>query len=393
MKVLIYRYGSVCEPDVIAALKQLQFEVIEETVEIHNKEITPAQSLEIVQKHLTSHTFGFVFTINFFPWLSDLCNLHHLTYISLIVDSPVLELYANSIQNPCNRIFLFDSALYAEFAPYNPDCIFYTPLAANVKHYDSICDNASAADIKKYRADISFVGSLYAEKCLYNDVDLPPMERGFAEGLIEAQLKVYGYNFLEETLPDSFVDTFCAHAPNMFHFPENFRPNYKALVAQQYLSVKVAEQERIRILKLLSEQNNVTIYTQSDTSMMPKIHNRGFTNYTTEMPLIFRHSKINLNITAKSIRNGLSQRVFDVLGCGGFLITNYQTDLEDIFTTGQDLETYAGMEELQEKVVFYMQHDTERLQIAKNGYEKVKKYHSYDVRLPQMLQFSFPSEK
>ena len=303
MNVFIYRYGSVCEPAVIAALEQLQFQVIEETVEIHNKEITPAQSLEIVQKHLTEHTFSFVFTINFFPWLSELCNLHHLPYLSLIVDSPVLELYANSIQNPCNRIFLFDSALYMEFAPYNPDCIFYMPLATNVRHNDRICSSAKTADIQKYCADISFVGSLYAEKCLYNDVSLPPMERGFAEGLIEAQLKVYGYNFIEEALSDSFVKTFCAHAPNLFHFPENFRSNYKALVAQQYLSVKVAEQERIRLLKLLSEKNDVTIYTQSDTSMMPQIHNRGFANYTTEMPLIFRHSKIAIKSFAYTFQN------------------------------------------------------------------------------------------
>lgn len=390
MNVLFYRYGSVCEPDVIETLERMNFQVIEETTEIFDKDILPAQAMENTLKHLEKHQFIFVFTINFFPWLSDLCNIYKLTYISLIVDSPVLELYSESIKNPCNKIFLFDSALYQEFAPYNPEGIFYTPLAANVIHSDEICAKATPQEISKFKADISFVGSLYAEKCPFNEVTLPPLERGFADGLIEAQLKVYGYNFIEEALTPEFVETFCKSAPNLYLFPENFRANYRALVAQQYLSVKVAEQERIRFLSALSENYTINAYTNSDTTMMPNVHNKGFANYRTEMPIIFRHSKINLNLTAKSIRNGLSQRVFDVLGCGGFLITNYQNDLEGVFEPGVDLEVYSSYEELEEKIAYYLKHDEERQQIAKNGYEKVKQLHSYDTRIVEMLGAAFP---
>lgn len=390
MNVLIYRYGSVCEPGVMDALKRLGFHVIEETAEVFNKDILPAQAADLVIKHLNKHSFSFVFTINFFPWLSDVCNVFNLVYISLTVDSPVLELYSNSFANPCNRIFLFDSALYNELSPYNPECTFYIPLAADVARNDDICRKASPAQIRKFQADVSFVGSLYAEKCLYNAVKLPEKERGFAEALIEAQLNVYGYNFIEEALSDEFVETFCAHAPNLFHFPENSRADYKAVVAQQYLSVKAAEQERIRGLRMLSGHYNINLYTNSDTSSMPKIHNKGFAQYLTEMPLIFRHSKINLNMTAKSIRNGLSQRVFDVLSCGGFLITNFQNDLEDIFVPGEDLEVYTSLAELDDKIAFYLAHDEERKRIAQNGYNKAKALHSYDTRLLQMLDISFP---
>lgn len=390
MNVLIYRYGSICEPDVIETLGRLGFTVIEEDVEVYDKEILPAQASEKVIKKLNEQNFVFVFTINFFPWLSDICKVYKLTYISLIVDSPVLELYSNSIMNSCNRIFLFDSALYEEFAPYNPDCIFYTPLAANSLHNDTLCSQATPAQIQKYQADVSFIGSLYTEKCLFNEVTLPPREKGFADGLIEAQLKVYGYNFIEEILTDDFLEIFCKNAPNLYHFPPTSRTNYRAVVAQQYLSVKVAEQERIRALKMLSENYKIDLYTNSDTSLLPKVHNKGFARSRTEMPLIFRHSKINLNITAKSIRNGLSQRIFDVLGSGGFLITNYQNDLEGVFDIGEDLEVYTSLEELNDKIAYYLQHDKERERIAKNGYEKVKAMHSYDTRLLQMLDISFP---
>lgn len=390
MKVLIYRYGSVCEPDMIETMQRLGFQVEEENVEVFDKEILPAQAMNIVRQHLERTSFSFVITVNYFPWLSQLCNIYKLTYLSVIVDSPVLELYSESIRNSCNRIFLFDSALYKEFAPYNPDGIFYMPLAANVLHSDEICTKAPKEQAKSCQADIAFVGSLYTEKCLFNDVQLPDRLRGYAQGLIEAQLKVYGYNFLEDALTDEFVEVFCKSAPNLFRFPEGYRENYRALVAQQYLSVKVAEQERIRFLAHLSEKYEIHLYTDSDTSGLPKVHNCGFADYRKKMPLIFRNCKINLNMTAKSIRNGLPQRVFDVLGCAGFLITNYQADLDDIFEAGVDLETYDSLEELDDKIGYYLNHEEERRRIALQGYEKVKNYHSYDKRIVELLHISFP---
>ena len=392
MKLLFYRYGSICEPDIIEAFTRLSLTVEEVTEEIYNKNLTPSEGIEAVRSHLdapgNSSRFAFVFTINFFPWLAELCNIYNIMYFSLIVDSPVMELYSNSIKLPCNRVFLFDRCLYNEFAPQNPDHVFHIPLATNIERNNRVIDTASSADKARFTSDISFIGSLYAEKCLYNKVKLPPYEEGFANGLIEAQLNVYGYNFIEECLTDSFVKTFLENAPGHYDFPENSRHEYKALVAQQYISVKVAEQERIRALTMLSNNFNVDLYTGSDTSAMPRIHNRGFAKSLTEMPLIFNRSKINLNITAKSIRSGLSLRIFDILGCGGFLLTNYQAELSEWFEIGVDLETYSSMEELNEKCAYYLSHASQREAIARSGYEKVCKYHSYDTRLLQMMDLA-----
>ncbi len=391
MKAYIYRYGSICEPDIIDALKMLGFDVYEETAEIYKKNLTPSESINIVSPELLKGGYSFVFTINFFPWLSDLCEIAHITYISLIVDSPVLELYATSISNKCNRIFLFDKILYNEFSPYNPGNVFHTPLATNIIRNDSVINNASESTKSHYASDISFIGSTYEEKCPYNRACLPELERGYAQGLIEAQLKVYGYNFIEDVISDEFAETFLKCTPNSYVFPEGSRKNNRALVAQLYLSVKVAEQERIRALKMLSDSFNVNIYTGSDISKMPNIHNRGFARSLDEMPLIFNQSKINLNITAKSIRSGLSLRIFDVLGCGGFLITNYQTELPEFFEIGKDLVAYDSLENLKQLCDYYLRHDDERLEIAHNGYEKVKKLYTYDKLLLHMIDLSFPA--
>ena len=389
MNILFYRYGSICEPDIIASFKHLGFNITEDTREVYNKQLLPSDCINGLAKLLKQNTYSFVFSINFFPSVSDVCNIWGIPYLCLIVDSPVLELFSTSLANPCNKVFLFDRQLYNDFHHINPDGIFHIPLATNVRDNYATAAMASSADRARFSSDISFIGSLYSEKCLYNQITLPEKMRGYVDGLIEAQLLVYGYNFIEECVTPELIEAFCKVRPELINFPDSMKVNTKAVIAQHIISVKVAEQERLRYLKALSEHFNVDLYTGSDTYSMPLIHNRGFAKTNTEMPIIFHQSKINLNLTAKSIRSGLSLRIFDVLGCEGFLITNYQAELPEHFNIGEDLEAYTSLDDLMGKCEYYLSHDKERREIAHNGFEKVKKYHTYDIRLTQMLEIAF----
>lgn len=389
MNILFYRYGSICEPDIIASFKHLGFNITEDTREVYNKQLLPSDCIKGLNELLKQDTYSFIFSINFFPSVSDVCNIWGIPYLCLIVDSPVLELFSTSLANPCNKVFLFDRQLYNDFHHINPDGIFHIPLATNVRDNYATATMASAADRARFSSDISFIGSLYSEKCLYNQITLPEKMRGYVDGLIEAQLLVYGYNFIEECVTPELIEAFCKVRPELINFPDSMKVDTKAVIAQHIISVKVAEQERLRYLKALSEHFNVDLYTGSDTYSMPLIHNRGFAKTNTEMPIIFHQSKINLNLTAKSIRSGLSLRIFDVLGCEGFLITNYQAELPEHFNIGEDLEAYTSLDDLMGKCEYYLSHDKERKEIAHNGFEKVKKYHTYDIRLTQMLEIAF----
>ena len=55
----------------------------------------------------------------------------------------------------------------------------------------------------------------------------------------------------------------------------------------------------------------------------------------------------------------------------------------------EDLEAYTSLDDLMGKCEYYLSHDKERREIAHNGFEKVKKYHTYDIRLTQMLEIAF----
>lgn len=393
MKILFYRYGNICEPDIIEAFQRLNIEVIEECSEMTNKKLTGAQQVDLLQKQyqscVASEPFLFIFSVNYFPSIAEFCHIIQIPYVCWTVDCPVLELFSNSIKYNTNFIFLFDYAQYEYFQPQNPDHIFYLPLATNVRRWDQILhsdrNTISYQNDAACRDNISFVGSLYTEKCKYNDLKLSPYADGFLTGLMEAQLRLYGCNFIEDALTPQIIAEVKA-AANHFYSPEQTFTNTDAyVVANDYIGFKLAEQERIRTLNLLANYFDVNLYTRSDTRPLKNVHVKGGVQTLTEMPLVFANSRINLNITMRPIQTGLSLRVYDIMGCGGFLMTNFQSELTEYFTIGQDLESYGSPEELVDKCAYYLEHEEERLSIARNGYEKVKGFHTYDHRIKAMI--------
>lgn len=390
MKLLFYRYGSICEPDIIAAFSELGHTTTEITEEITNKELSAQESIRLVSNFLLDHPTDFVFSINFFPSLSEVCKIFKIRYICWIVDSPVMELYSTSIQNAYNRVFLFDYVLYQEISPLNPDCIFYLPLAVNVKAKDAVISSASVQNRRVFASDVSFVGSLYTEKCAYDRLKNPPdYLNGYLNAIMKAQQKIYGYYFIENVLTDSIVEEFKAHFPNFYTYPAKSYLTDKITLSQLYIGNKITAMERLETMKALSETFPTAIYTGSDTSALPQIHNRGLAKTLTEMPIIFHESKINLNTTAKAIRSALPLRIWDVLGSGGFLISNYQEEIPQYLTVGEHLDMYSSTEELIEKCHYYLSHEKERKEIAQNGYELVCTHHTYEIRLTQLLTTAF----
>ena len=87
----------------------------------------------------------------------------------------------------------------------------------------------------------------------------------------------------------------------------------------------------------------------------------------------------------RSIKTGIPLRVWDILGSGGFALTNYQSEFDGIFQAGDTLEIFEDKEELLEKATFYLEHDGIRNKIARQGLELVTKEHNYTVRINQML--------
>ena len=130
----------------------------------------------------------------------------------------------------------------------------------------------------------------------------------------------------------------------------------------------------------------VHLFTDSFTDNLPLVHIHGPVDYLSEMPQVFYDSKINLNMTIPNIKTGIPLRIWDILGSGGFALTNYQAEFDGIFQAGGTLDIFEDQEELIDKAAFYLNHDSIRNKIARQGLELVTKEHNYTVRITQMFQ-------
>ena len=150
----------------------------------------------------------------------------------------------------------------------------------------------------------------------------------------------------------------------------------------------MAQTERIECLNLLAKAAKVDLYT--DDLAKDRLRNviiRGTVSYFNDMPKVFAASKINMNFTIRNIRSGIPLRVWDVLGAGGFLLTNFQPEFLSFFENGKDIVFYDSLSDMQAKALYYLEHEDERKQIAENGHKKVKELHTYDIRIKQMLEY------
>ena len=393
MNVLFYRYGSICEPDILEVFDRMGIVTCEASLEITRKDAGAEEKLHYVSDILCKHPVDFIFSINYFPFLSALCERIGMLYVCLSVDCPVLELFSRTIRNRCNRIFLFDYAQYETFHPENPEGIFYLPLATNTERWDSSLPPLSESTPPVYRDDISFVGSLYHEKSPLSLLKPSPLSEfgtGYMDGLIEAQLKVSGMELLMNGPSDQWIAELKQSFPAFPVLADPFTDTDRYVAANCYLGMRAAEAERVRTLNALAEHFSVTLYTRSDTSLLRHVNCRGGVTTHGEMPHVFRDSKINLNITMRPIQTGLSLRIWDILGCGGFLLSNYQAEIPEYFELGKDLDCYENLPDLLSKVQYYLTHEDIRQEIAANGYRKVTQMHTWTHRIASMFRILFP---
>ena len=338
----------------------------------------------LLERSLRQSDCDFLFSFNYFPSVSKYCVIHNVKYVSWVYDNPLIHVYSYTVLNSCNYIFLFDYAMYEELITAGIQTVYYLPLAVNAHRLQLLKNDGGK--IAKYSCDISFVGSLYSEPKhqLYSRFDkLDDYVKGYLDGLIHAQVHVQGYNFLRELLTQEVVEEMQKAYPTNPNAETVLLP--EGIYADYVLARKVTAIERKEILEKLGEKYEVWLYTHDRDSKLSGVVNKGRVDYYNEMPYAFRNSKINLNITLRSIRTGVPLRAFDVMGSGGFLLTNYQEELLEYFEPDKEFVYYTDYDDLMEKVNYYLGHEEERKQIAVNGCRRVCNQHNMELRVQNVL--------
>lgn len=392
MHILMYRWKAYNYRDIEQTFLLLGHTVDNIEQELGSYDVSPEFERVIEEKIRGTH-YDMVFTVNYFPLISNVCERTGVKYVSWTCDNPLISMHHESVFHACNYIFTFDKTNYLEFRGMGVKHIWYLPLAVDTERMDALLGapekperrNATQdPEMRKYRGDVAFVGSLY-ERNSYDKIKnrLPEYLRGYFDAVMEAQLNISGANIVEPMLTTNILEQLQEYF--QLEKSEGSFSDLGLIFQTTVLGFKIAEIERRRALIELSKHYKVNVYSNSDVSDLLRIQYCGSVDYWSEMPKVFRMSKINLNFTIPNIKSGIPLRIWDVLGCGGFLLTNYQAEIPYYFKEGEDLVCFDSLEDLCEKVGYYLEHEEERKRIAWNGYRKVREKHSYIERIHTIL--------
>ncbi len=147
----------------------------------------------------------------------------------------------------------------------------------------------------------------------------------------------------------------------------------------------MANLERTEMLKRLSGLD-LQFYTSDEGIQIPGVDVKGTLDNIEELPKAYHFSRINMNITMRGITSGVPLRVFDIMGMGGFALTNFQPEVPELFSPGKDIEVYHDFDEMEEKVSFYLSHEDARKKIARKGCETIKAKYTIEKQVAKILQ-------
>lgn len=379
MNIFYYTWYENSEQDMAEALTRMGHCVVKCYIPFNDYEKDDDFSKNL-ERIFTENQCDMFISFNFFPLIAKCAERLEVKYVAWVYDSPHWTLYSPEVKCIGTYLFLFDRFQRDEMKHLGVKNSYYLPLAVNTRRLNTLLGD----EIKQtqYQHDVSFVGSLY-EKNMYQQIAyLPEHIRGYIDGICNAQKKIYGYNFIGEVLKEDIEHEISKYVN--LDIDKNYCMNQKQIMIDM-INTKITSEERIELLRWIGRYKSITLFTNSDARLVPEAKPGGILSYNTQMPMVFRNSKINLNITLRSIQSGIPLRALDIMGAGGFLLSNYQQELADNFEEGKEVILFQSKEELLYFSDYYLNHEEERKEITFCGWKKVCEEYSYETQLKKIF--------
>lgn len=319
----------------------------------------------------------FVASINFSPELAVLCSVAQTPYLSWTVDPLGPERFVLYPETDPAWLLAFahrhETALRLQSLGLRDT--EYLPLAASGRRQPVLDAQALEAE----RAPVSFVASSLA-----------------AEGrLLAEQLAARGATELvpafaelvERWLSERDGDVgFTGLLPDASNLPADLHERLPAGVElgqlADWVNGVLSYRLRARRVAALAPQG---IETYGDAGWQGSgARYRGVADHGEQLTRIYCASRLNLDVPRIYQRDIVTMRVFDIMACGGVVLTEPSADLLELFCDGTELVCYRSDDELRSKVEHLLSHEPERAAIAASARSAVLRGHLLEHRFERM---------
>ncbi len=304
----------------------------------------------------------------FFSYFYDAC------IIPTAIDN-IRHMGITTINWYCNGSYQLH--LVSEISPHYDWCL--VPEKFRLQDYIDIgakpiyCQEAANPNIYKpynlaYEYDVTFVGQAYGDRPQYiksildNDIDIRVWGQGWRNYSLQNQLKKKLTSF-----PRSLLKS----ARKLFT-PKGLVSLLEKLTIYADLKKNVSKEHY-----LVSLPSNILGGVLSDLKLIQ----------------MYSRSKINLGFSTCGDTHRIDQRIvqirlrdFEIPMSGGFYMVEYIEELEEFFDIDKEIVCYTTLEDLLDKIRYYLKNDSKRELIRRKGYERCLRDHTWHKRLTTVFK-------
>lgn len=384
MNILIIKSSSFIQPDIEEAFSLLGHV-------LYPVAVPPAEEkeqnsyLQTLITNIRACSPDFVFSLNFYPFVSYACELLGLRYIAWLADSYHPDYFSPAIRNGQTWLFASDSVLTEELRDLNAAHVSFLPLAAGLPRINRLLKQNY--DHSLFNCDVSLFGNILSRDelnphPLSMDNALKDSTKGYLEGCIACQHQARLFPPLSDNLPAYVWEDLSENFPINRENSLESAPHY---FDQNYFNPIITYMDREIHFNSLSEQSRFeTIYLYSRTNVTSeKIIHRPLEEYKDKLPWIAQNSTINLVITHRNYKAAIPASAWEIMASRGFLLCNMQTDFQ-VFPSLNPILYQTDME-LLSKAAYFFHHEAERKEITAELQKEVAERHTYEERLKEML--------
>ena len=375
MRAIYYDSNKIREDEILYGLLEVGIDADRSTLVVELDDIVDEQ-VEFITKEVRE--YDMVITRSLSVNVAEGCHISGIPYIAWCFDSPVRALLRKEALYPTNRIFVFDKKHLERLKESGLTNVYHQPLAANMIKASKV--RITDEDIIKYDRDVSFVGRTYNKGYYsYLTKDLYGNSVKECEELFDNMLCTWNrdesvFDRLSDPVIEELYTKIDKTGRSLYNMSDRFLTEYLVLV------IELTSRERVFLLNRSAELFKTIVHTYDPekygdiilAELRPPLK-----ELSDELYRVYAASKINLNITMRSIETGVPQRVFDIMSVGGCVFSNYQEEAEEMFIPDKEIILFKSVEEFTDKAEYYINHERERLEIGARGYLKVRDKYNY----------------
>ncbi|MEA3417485.1 MAG: glycosyltransferase, partial [Thermodesulfobacteriota bacterium] len=382
VRVLLLTTRYFLMGEIIRAMERLGIKY--RLVTISQNELGRQDFIKKIIKDIIDFKPDFLFTINHLGMdregiLAQFLARIEMPFASWYVDNPnlIFKRYEKNVTPYC-AMFLWDKNNLPDMRDFGFEHLFYMPLGVDERRFRPTRNEANP--MPHLASDVAFVGNSMVKKA--RDTLIKSEVGGGLKSLFKHIARDYMES--EERRIEEIIEL---KYPGLY---DDFQKltgadsaNYEAAV--NWEATKIYRLERVK--KLLPFRPLIV-----GDPHWPELIDDGLFRYHrelayyNELPCLYNVATINFNATSRQMKGAVNQRVFDVPACMAFLLTDYQEQMDELFIVGEEVICYKEPDEIGELIKYYLDHESERKQVAEKGYKRVIRDHTYVSRVMGIVE-------